>query len=65
MTFDELASITGIGKPLSPGASAVIDPVAVGWAQNSAITLAVLDGRDTSILEQALDGKPFEGTLIQ
>ena len=64
MTFDELASITGIGKPLSPGASAVNDPVAVGWAQNSAITLAVLDGRDTSILE-ALDGKPFEGTLIQ
>ena len=65
MSFDQLADITGIGVPLAPGASAVIDPVAVGWAQSSAITLAVLDGRDTSILEQALDGKPFDGTLIQ
>ncbi|HJL97891.1 MAG TPA: UMP kinase [Candidatus Poseidoniaceae archaeon] len=65
MTFDQLAEITGIGEALSPGASAVIDPIAVGWAQKAAITLAVLDGRDMLLLEQALDGKPFEGTLIQ
>ena len=65
MSFEQLAKITGIGRPLEPGASAVIDPVAVGWAKDAAITLAVLDGRDTSILEQALDGQPFEGTLIQ
>ena len=65
MTFDQLAEITGIGEPLSPGASAVIDPVAVGWAKDAAITLAVLDGRDTLRLEQALDGQSFEGTLIQ
>ncbi len=65
MTFDQLADITGIGEPLAPGQSAVIDPIAVGWAKNAAITLAVLDGRQIPLLEQALDGEPFEGTLIQ
>ena len=64
MSIDELAEITGIGEPLAPGASAVIDPVAVGWAKACDLRLAVLDGRDLSLLEQALDGQPFEGTLI-
>ena len=64
LTIDELAEITGIGEPLAPGASAVIDPVAVGWAKDSCIDLAVLDGRQISTLEQALDGQPFDGTLI-
>jgi uridylate kinase len=65
MTFDQLAEITGIDEPLAPGASAVIDPIAVGWAKKAAITLAVLDGRNMLLLEEALDGKSFEGTLIQ
>ena len=65
MNYDQLSAITGIGEPLSPGASAVIDPIAVGWAKNAGLRLAVLDGRKIEILEQALDGKPFEGTLIQ
>lgn len=64
LTIDQLAEITGIGQPLAPGASAVIDPIAVGWAKDACIDLAVLDGRQISILEQALDGQPFEGTLI-
>ncbi len=64
LTIDQLAEITGIGEPLAPGASAVIDPVAVGWAKDACIDLAVLDGRQISILEQALDGQPFDGTLI-
>ncbi len=64
MSIDELAEITGIGAPLAPGASAVIDPVAVGWAKSADLRLAVLDGRDLSLLEYALDGKPFDGTLI-
>jgi uridylate kinase len=64
MSIDELAEITGIGAPLAPGASAVIDPVAVGWAKSADLRLAVLDGRDLSLLEHALDGKPFDGTLI-
>lgn len=65
LTYQQLASITGIGESLSPGASAVIDPIAVGLAMDSNMTLAVLDGRKIEILEEALDGKPFEGTLIQ
>jgi len=64
MSFDQLAAITGT-EALAPGESAVIDPIAVGWAKKAAITLAVLDGRNMLLLEQALDGKPFEGTLIQ
>lgn len=64
MSIDELAAITGIGEPLAPGASAVIDPVAVGWAKACDLRLAVLDGRDLSLLEKALDGQPFDGTLI-
>jgi uridylate kinase len=64
MSYDQLAAITGL-EALAPGASAVIDPIAVGWAKKAAITLAVLDGRNMLLLEQALDGKPFEGTLIQ
>ncbi|MBT4070878.1 MAG: UMP kinase [Euryarchaeota archaeon] len=64
LTIDQLAEITGIGEPLAPGTSAVIDPVAVGWAKDACIDLAVLDGRQISILEQALDGQPFDGTLI-
>ena len=64
LTIDQLAEITGIGEPLAPGASAVIDPIAVGWAKDACIDLAVLDGRQISILEQALDGQPFDGTLI-
>ena len=64
MTIDELAEITGIDEPLAPGASAVIDPVAVGWAKACDLRLAVLDGRDLNLLEKALDGQPFDGTLI-
>jgi uridylate kinase len=59
-----LAEITGT-EPLKPGESAAVDPVAVMWAIESSMRLAVLDGRDLSILEDALEGKPFVGTLIK
>jgi len=39
--------------------------VAVKWAMKAGIRLAVLDGRDLSILEDALEGKPFVGTLVK
>ena len=64
MTLNELAKITGLSA-LEPGASAVVDPIAVGWAIESNMTLAVLDGRDISRLEEALEGQPFEGTIIR
>jgi uridylate kinase len=65
MTLEELAEITGIGEPLEPGASAVVDPVAVGVAMEAGLDLAVLDGRDLSRLDDALEGKLFEGTIIK
>ena len=64
MTLAELAIITGI-EALEPGQSAAVDPIAVKWAQESAIKLAVLDGRNLETLEHALEGKPFVGTLVK
>jgi len=65
MTLADLAEITGIGEPLEPGASAVVDPVAVKVATDAALDLAVLDGRDIGRLDDALEGKLFEGTIIR
>ena len=65
MTLEELGAITGVGVPLEPGASAVVDPMAVHAAIEAKLDLAVLDGRDIARLEAAIDGQPFEGTLIR
>lgn len=64
LTLEELAKITGT-EPLSPGESAAVDPVAVKWAMDASIRLAVLDGRDLSRIEDALEGRPFVGTLVK
>jgi len=64
LTLAELAEITGT-EPLGPGESAAVDPVAVRWAMDASIRLAVLDGRDLSRIEDALEGKPFVGTLVK
>ena len=64
MTIDELSKITGTER-LEPGQSAVVDPIAVSIAKNSAINIAVLDGRDLDNLELAIDGKEFDGTIVR
>ena len=64
MTLGELGAIVGVGTPLEPGASAVVDPVAVKVAMDAGLDLAVLDGRDIRLLDDALDGQPFDGTII-
>ena len=64
MTLAELSEITGT-EPLAPGESAAVDPIAVKWAIDAAIKLAVLDGRDLSRLEDALEGREFIGTLVR
>ena len=63
MSFAQLVGITGIERA-EPGVRAVIDPIAVGLAQSMAMRIAVLDGRDLSRLEAAIEGKEFEGTII-
>jgi len=65
MTLGELGEIVGVGTPLEPGASAVVDPVAVEVAMNAGLDLAVLDGRELNRLDNALDGKLFDGTIIK
>lgn len=65
ITLAELGAIVGVGQPLEPGASAVVDPVAVGVAMEAGLDLAVLDGRDIRRLDDALDGKLFDGTVIK
>jgi hypothetical protein len=33
-------------------------------AMDAGLDLAVLDGRDIRLLDDALDGQPFDGTII-
>ena len=54
-----------IGDELTPGASTVVDPIAVTWAAASNLEIAVLDGRDFDRIEAAIEGQPFEGTIIR
>lgn len=65
MTLEELGGIVGVGTPLEPGASTVVDPVAVQVAMGAGLDLAVLDGRDIRRLDDALEGNLFEGTIIR
>ena len=64
LTLSELQDITG-KEALAPGQSAAVDPVAVQWAIECGLRIGVLDGRDIRRIEDALEGRPFEGTLVQ
>ena len=64
LTLSELQEITGT-EPLGPGQSAAVDPIAVNWAIDCGLKIGVLDGRDIRRIEDALEGRPFEGTLVQ
>ena len=64
MTLDELSAITGT-ESLKPGQSAAVDTIAVQWAKDALLRIGVLDGRDIRRLEDALEGRPFEGTLVR
>lgn len=64
LTLKELQDITG-KEALQPGQSAAVDPIAVNWAMECGLRIGVLDGRDIRRVEDALEGRPFEGTLVQ
>ncbi len=64
MIMADLIKLTGVER-LQPGESAVVDPIAVGIASNSNINIAVLDGRNIDLIESALDGKEFIGTIVR
>ena len=63
MTHKEL--ITLVGHSAGAGPSNVFDPVGARVLERSKISLAVLDGNDLANLRDALEGKKFEGTLVQ
>lgn len=65
ITLEELGAIVGVGTPLEPGASTVVDPIAVEVAMEAGLDLAVLDGRELRRLDDALEGNLFEGTIIK
>ena len=64
LTLSELQNITG-KEALGPGQSAAVDPIAVNWAIECGLKIGVLDGRNIRRIEDALEGRPFEGTLVQ
>ena len=47
-----------------PGLSSPFDPIAAREAERSGLEVAVMDGKNLNALENYLDGKPFEGTVI-
>jgi uridylate kinase len=53
------------GESLEPGASTVVDPVAISRAIDGQIKLLVVDGRDTMRIQAAITGLEFEGTVVQ
>ncbi len=52
-------------KHWDPGLSAPFDPVAAHEAQEHNMEVAVINGEYLGRLEQYLEGKPFEGTIIR
>ena len=64
LTLSELQEITG-KEALAPGQSAAVDPIAVQWAIECGLRIGVVDGRDIRRIEDALEGRPFEGTLVK
>ena len=64
LNLTELGDICGVGEPLAAGTSAVVDPIAVGLAIQSKMPLAILDGRNMSMVRAAILGDDFEGTVV-
>jgi uridylate kinase len=48
----------------SPGLSAPFDPIAARKAQKLKLTVSIVNGKDLDNVMQAVDGVPFQGTVI-
>lgn len=53
-----------VGDKWNPGSNTPFDPVASKLAQEAGIKVVVMSGRDLKNLENYLEGKEFEGTVI-
>ncbi len=65
MTLTELQQIVGPPQHGKAGGSGVIDAIGVAAAIDANMPLAVLDGRDPSLLRSAILGGTFTGTTIR
>ena len=63
MSWNELLKITG--TEWRPGLSSPFDPVAAKLAQKIGIKVIVCDGRNLRNLDNIVEGKEFEGTVIE
>ncbi len=64
LTPDELIKIT-MQSVSQAGPHIVIDPLAARVIKRSGITTYILDGSDLSVLENAITGKPFNGSIVE
>lgn len=53
-----------IPKKWTPGLSSPVDPVATRLAEKFGITAKILRGEDLKNFQRAIEGKPFQGTII-
>ena len=65
LTLKELQEIVGPPGHAEAGISQVVDPVGVGDALEHGLPLDVLDGRDTRVIKNSLEGAEFEGTMVR
>ena len=53
-----------VGNRWDPGANVPFDPVAAKMAERIGLEVKMIEGRSLSEIGKALDGKPFQGTVI-
>jgi len=54
-----------VGNIWKPGMNAPFDPIASKLAEEVGVTVKILNGKNLKNLADALDGKPFTGTIIR
>lgn len=64
MSHKELLELVG-STPAGAGPNTVFDPVGARILERSRITLAIVDGLDLDNLRSALEGREFEGTVVE
>lgn len=64
LTLLELQTIVGPPEHSKAGDSQIVDPIGVGYAVSSGMTLNILDGRNIENIKNAIEDKDFVGTVV-
>ena len=54
-----------VGDTWRPGLATPFDPIAAQFAQKNKLAVRLFDGRNLAAFQAALNGKPFEGSIIK